>query len=486
MSDYIDDINTSEFLYMESAYYTNSLSEDRTNVIAKLILNSINFNFDLAQSDGSDFRFALQPNGSYVLHMWIAHWDASGQQAVLFFKIPTVLASEIVDLYAFWGNSIATSVEDPDEIGFLFYEGFNSSPLNSSKWDGYITSSVGSYGYLFPSNNNFTTKGNPLSGKVSWIMEAGVYLASAGSWDLNDRSHGFEFRGTENNFYINIMHESRIEHNATQPGGGTYQNINGTYKGLEPASYQEHFITYYEPTDRIYQGLYNRDTYPDKVNQIVRKVEGDTRPTNVRLHGRQLSVGDDGAYPSYISWFVLRDFDTTTNTSIDASQLYVPYETVNHQTLDYREYGDDITSIVYQHVSSFGGNAYRLSDNMYDSDANIWISDENATSESYVELVTNFGWHDDITSTLYVHYDSNHVEYYNASKLSDSDTDYLDRDYWGCTTTSGWSAINFGERKTINALRVKAVSTDLDAAPKSILFMEAFQIQDFILIERMY
>ena len=647
--------------YTGKVYLYNITLESCANYQVKLILDENNFNFDLAQDDGFDFRLAERSNGSGIFKMWVAKWDKDNKYAVLWFKIPYLSPDPKSTFYAFWGGPYSVDVSTPEELGFLFYEDFKSIPLDQTKWKGIVSSGCTGYGYLFP--NLFTTITNALYGKNSFIMEAGVYLTEDVSCDLSDRAHGFEFisdlfgfgpttlnpddrssfitltnnnlsaqcsstseRGVrsttyrafgkwyfevlvtggsygtyigiatvmcnlsygirtvggygygyngctccdgtvsigfdtyhiddvigvsvdldngklwwskngvwqgggdpslgtgerysgvsgifyavvattiheptvltinfgstelvyvppsgfaqwvdgeqildpqhidENDFIINIMHESRVEHNAIDPGGTTYQSIDQIYGGLEQGSYQEHYIAYYEPEDRVYQRISNRNSYADIENKIDRKVEGDTRPSNVRLHGRQ----GNGAYPSYISWFVIREYDESGLADLDGSELYIPYENIEHQIFDYKEYTDDLTSIIYQHDSSFGGSPYNLSNDLCSSENDVWKSDEGATSSDPIYITIYFDRTENLVSTRKLHYDSGHEKFYNASKMSDSDIDVHTRDHWRGYDTSGWAVINFGtDRPIINVFGIKAVFDDLDSCPKNYKF----------------
>ena len=650
-------------IYTGKVYFHNTNLETRFNYPIKLILNENNFNFDLAQSNGFDFRLAERSNGSGVLKMWVAKWDKINKYAVLWFKIPYLSSDSKTTFYAFWGGAYSEDISTPEELTFLFYENFETAPLDCYKWFRTIDSNISTYGYLFPSDSSFTTLTNPLFGKNSWVVEAGVYLVRDDSCDLNDRAHGFEFihklfgfdittwnpddkhqyiylsngnltvscnsigskgarakwyrnsgkwywevkvynvyhvcigiantlwslndilgkytydgygyRGSggtwhyditpgfdnfvtddvigialdmdtgkiwwsrngiwqaggnpemgigarysgisgawypaisltsyydeyatanfgttdfsyptpsgfvawvegdstmtieddENDFIINIMHNTRIEHNAVYPDGEIYHNIDQTYGGLEQDSYQEHYIAYYEPEDRIYQRIVNRKSYVDIENKIDRKVEGDTRPNNVRLHGRQINSADDGAYPSYISWFVIREYDNLNLVNLDGSELYIPYEHIGHQIFDYKEYTDDLTSISYQHASSFGGNSYNLSNNIHSLDTDVWMSDINAISSDPIYVTIYFDRKENLVSRSRIHYDSGHEKFYNASKLSDSDINVYSRDHWRGTTTSGSATISFGDdRPIVNVFGIKMVATELNAGPKN-------------------
>ena len=473
MADYDDPINIYEFKYRKPVYFTNPFSTYQTDLVVKLVLTAENFNFDLANDDGSDFRLLEYRTGIGVLKMWNAYWSKTNKYAVLFFKVPDIGGGVSVTFNAYWGNTTATGISDPDSMNFLFYETFPGSTIPTSKWSGNTSAGSSSYGYLFPSQSSFTTITNPLENKTSWVIEAGVYANfPATGWDAGDRAIGFAFEGTENDCTINVMHVDRIEHNATVNGGGTYSYMIKTYGGLEPYSYQEVHVNYYEPDDEFTVKLSDRNVYTDVEHEIHRKVEGDTRPKNIKLWGRQASSGADGAYPTYISWFVVREYDDVPITQLDGRDLYIEYENVVHQNQDYREYSPDLTDTQYQHETSFGGDPYALSDEGYDADTNVWVSNDDATLESEVALTIHTGWTSDMTSRGFIHYDSGHIYFYNASKLSDGDTDNMSRNYWHGTTTSGWAAIKFSDSETVGAFRMMPTS-NLNACPKNFTFYGA-------------
>lgn len=286
-----------------------------------------------------------------------------------------------------------------------------------------------------------------------------------------DAPSGFAPGLYKENFIINVMHDTRTEHNAEYQNN-VYQNVDQIYGGLEPGSYQEHQIFYYAPEDKIHQSIINRKSYPDIENVIDRKVEGPTVLNNIRLHGRQISgVNDEGAHPSYISWLIIRKHADLNSINLDGSELYIPYENVTHQLYDYKEYADDLTSVSYQHESSFGGNSYNLSNNECSSEDNVWVSDEYATTSGSVYVTIYFDRTENLVSRSRIHYDSGHEKFYNASKLSDSDVDVYERDHWRGQTTSGWATINFGnDRPIVNVFGIKAVSAFLDSCPKSYKF----------------
>jgi len=468
MADFGPSINPNDFLYNKRLYYTSPFSVLKQSIVVKLTLNEENFNFDLAQSDGSDFRVT---EGVSTLRMWISHWSKEDRLAVLFFKLQNV-GPGVTELYnTYWGNSNIEMNSEPDKLGLPFYEEFSSSPLDSSKWTEDTSEVLNTLGYPLV---DLTTITNPIDGMNSWVLEAGIYCnwATDGGFSSSKRTAGFGFHGSENDIIISIMHNDRIRHQSTEPGGGTEEYIIETNGGLEGYSKNDIYISYYEPDDKITVKLQNRNTFVDVINTINRKVEGDTRPKNLKIYPRETSyLYGAGGYPSYLDWLIIREYDDSDLGEFDTSDLYIPYETINHQLQDYRNYGQNIISITHEHESSFGGDPYKLSNSLYDSNTNVWISDEDADQEDSVNVTVNLGWSStQLASRIYKHYDSGHVYYYNASKLSDQDLDRMRRNYWHCTTTSGWAAIKFNESRNIGAFRIK-FNEDDDAGPKDYIFL---------------
>ena len=469
MADYVGNLDPSDYLYSGPVYYTDPLGEARDERVLRLRLNSENFNFNLAQSDGTDFRLAESAGGYNVLNMWIAEWDKSAERAIIFFKGLGIGANSSVEYTAFWGNDEAENISDGDSIGALFYDDFDTSPLDSSKWEGDISNGVTSYGYYVNrGSSSFTTKTNPLRQIRSWIVECGIYTnwSHTGGWDINDWAIGFQFPGTENGFYISFMHDSRRETNIVD---GSAFNSNGTHYGLEGYSYQEAYLVYNEPEDRARFKLIERNTFSDTSTSWRRKVEGDTRGEEIRIHGAQTSSYQDGAYPTYVRWIIAKEFDTYDHTTgLDGSELYQDYAHVPHQNIDFREYGDDLTDPDYFHASSFGGVPRNLSVDLSDTLEDSWISDEAAADEEYVEVGIGFYGAWDLTSRRYYHYDDGHVDFYNASKLSDNGRDTWDRDWFESTMSSGYVSIKYeGRYRSVGHISIKAMDT---GRPKNFTF----------------
>lgn len=468
MSDYGESINVLDYKYHKTVYYSNVDNVTKYNLVLKLILTHDNFNFDLATSTGSDFRLLYSLG---VLKMWVAQWSTSNQHAVLFFKLPVMPASRTISMYAYWGNPIADPVSDPDAMEFIFYEEFLGDDLSSDKWSGSINSGSGPYGYLLPFAGSFASIIDPLENTHSWVVETSFYT----DWDMvgwlsPTPAAGFGLEGTENDFWVYVVHQDRCISNAIVAGGGSSTTRIAEYGGFEQRSYQDVSLSYCEPEDVVKIKLFNRNTYEDIEHSWARKVEGDTRPTNIKIYGNSFYGGYHyGAYPTYISWLAVRNYESEAIGNLDGSNLYIEHEYVEHQVYDVRDYGPDLTSVVYQHETSFGGDPYLLSNNGHDSDDNVWISYIDATLEDYVALTIHTSWSEDITTVSDIHYDSGHEYHYNASKLSDNGDSFMARNFLHLTTTSGWASVKYRPSRTIGAFRMKATS-NLDACPRGFVF----------------
>ena len=311
--------------------------------------------------------------------------------------------------------------------------------IDNGKWTGSNIQDVADSKIRIKTNGYIEAKGTPLSSVTNWIVEDGIYL-NAALTATDKQYYGYRFYGTENDFGWNFYGEGSHDRRSNLVNGSTWTYYNGTEKGLEGESYSENSIAYNDPNDKVYQSMARRDTYADYTDSWERQVSGDTRATYFRIYGRN----DDTAPWVYIDWVIVREYFETDPYSFDTSNLRPPWELITHQTIDWTDYDDDITSTDYYHSTSSGGDPYKLSDNIVGSNY-CWHSDEGAASGS-VELVIDFArGPNNLVSDDYIHYDSGHVGWKNASKLSTSESNIWGNDYFHGTTTSGYICIDFGD-----------------------------------------
>lgn len=118
--------NMEDWLYYREIDLSPSTPE--SNYQVKVKLYSLNFNYSKANPDGSDIRFLDQ--SQTLLSYWIEKWNDAGD-SIVWVKVSTSGTSKI---YMYYGNPVATSLSDGTKT-FEFFDDFQGTSLNTSKWD---------------------------------------------------------------------------------------------------------------------------------------------------------------------------------------------------------------------------------------------------------------------------------------------------------------------------------------------------------------
>ena len=469
----MDNINTDSYRNNALIYVTETTGQNREFIPLKLTLTSSTFNFNTIRQDGLDFRLTETQNGTNVLQMWVSYWDYSVKKATVWFKLPLLLANEIKVLYVFWGKDIDAGSSDirymlgesidgsPTSTPvFLFGDDFNDTGLDSNKWGSGGDFTISDSKIDFDSDA-YIQSIEVLPSSSKWIIEEGI-VCDSNYTNNTYYAHRYWGLGGENDFRINYYGNTKRYHNFEN--GGNTLAYNDTNRGLEVGSYSQNYIAYCEDTDKFYQGMYNRETYIDYDDEWERKVHRNTDVSYFRICG----PNDYAGVGVKIDWVIVREYDPNSDPEIDISELYIPYESITHQSLDFTEYTSDVTDVDYYHTSNMTGDLYKMSDNITNSISNVFVS--NTTTSG--NLIIDFGRKKtNLVDNWYLHFDNNHVNYYNASKLSDLDEDIYDRNYWQCTTSSGvWAAIKFPNPIMVGCLSVTAVAEDLNGMIKDFKF----------------
>ena len=131
----------SNWQYRRPITINNPNSNDLTDFQVKITLDS-SFDFSKANSDGSDIRFADAAGNT--IPYYIESWDSTNRQAVIWIKVPSIPASSTVTVYMYYGNPSATSESNGDAV-FDFFDDFDGTSIDTSKWDssGTVTISSG-------------------------------------------------------------------------------------------------------------------------------------------------------------------------------------------------------------------------------------------------------------------------------------------------------------------------------------------------------
>jgi len=96
--------------YRRKVTITEQSGNDLTDYQVLVELNSTNFNFAHAQTNGEDIRFADEEGN--LRDYWIEKWDAANEEAKVWVKVPSIPANGITELYMYYGNPSASSESD--------------------------------------------------------------------------------------------------------------------------------------------------------------------------------------------------------------------------------------------------------------------------------------------------------------------------------------------------------------------------------------
>ncbi|MFW6122011.1 MAG: DUF2341 domain-containing protein [Petrotogales bacterium] len=96
-------------------------------------LDSTNFDFSKAKSDGSDVRFKANEE---ELSYWIEEWNEGAKNAKIWVKVPSIPANDETKIKMYYGNPTATSVSNGNAT-FEFFDDFEGNEYDSRKWDFY-------------------------------------------------------------------------------------------------------------------------------------------------------------------------------------------------------------------------------------------------------------------------------------------------------------------------------------------------------------
>ena len=115
-----------------------------TDFQVKISLNSTNFSFANAKSDGSDLRITSSDEITQI-PFWIETWSQAGQQATIWVKVPSIPTPAGTTIYIYYGNAAVTTVSNGLNT-FNAYDGFetyalgsvpSSSSVNPGEWQRY-------------------------------------------------------------------------------------------------------------------------------------------------------------------------------------------------------------------------------------------------------------------------------------------------------------------------------------------------------------
>ena len=112
---------SSKWEYLRVVYIKERSGIDLTNYTVRIVLNSTNFDFGKAKSDGSDIRF-YDVYGN-ELNYWIEYWSAEKQYAIVWVRIPVIRANSMEVIHMYYGNPEARPHSNGTST-FVFFDDF--------------------------------------------------------------------------------------------------------------------------------------------------------------------------------------------------------------------------------------------------------------------------------------------------------------------------------------------------------------------------
>ncbi|HDJ94807.1 MAG TPA: DUF2341 domain-containing protein [Acidilobales archaeon] len=112
---------SSKWEYLRVVYIKERSGIDLTNYTVRIVLNSTNFDFSKAKSDGSDIRF-YDVYGN-ELNYWIEYWSAEKQYAIVWVRIPVIRANSMEVIHMYYGNPEARPHSNGTST-FVFFDDF--------------------------------------------------------------------------------------------------------------------------------------------------------------------------------------------------------------------------------------------------------------------------------------------------------------------------------------------------------------------------
>ncbi|HDH07005.1 MAG TPA: DUF2341 domain-containing protein, partial [Thermoproteales archaeon] len=282
----------------------------------KVTLNSTNFDFSKAKSDGADIRFT-DDDGTTLLNHWIEKWDASGEEAIIWVKVPSIPASSNRTIYLYYGNSNASSTSNGDDT-FDFFDDFLGTSIDSNKWntvngglsysitDGILRcngsfqgSSSGDGGFAGWQSKTSFGLGRAIRGKIK------VDHGQAGYYNKDEIGFGKRTYPVNTEFFVDVDQSSSNSNGVFSVGNGSSSSNTSWSRS-----------TIYNIWDMI--------RYPSgNCRAIVGSVFDNTFTSNTPSGDLPVTIGranwatDNVYYDFYIDWILVRKFsDPEPSTTV--------------------------------------------------------------------------------------------------------------------------------------------------------------------------
>jgi len=118
-------VDSMTFKYRRKITITEQSGSDLTDHQVLIELNSTNFDFSHAQTNGEDIRFT--DGGGNLLDYWIEKFDPVAEEAKIWVKVPSIPANGTAEIFMYYGNSEITDVSDASATFIRVIDGLEAS-----------------------------------------------------------------------------------------------------------------------------------------------------------------------------------------------------------------------------------------------------------------------------------------------------------------------------------------------------------------------
>jgi len=359
--------------YRRKVTITNNVADNLSEFQVKIKLDSSNFDFSKAKSDGSDIRIT-DNDGTTILKYWLQKWDSTNSKGIIWVKVSSISGNSEKDVYLYYGNNEASDAQEPKNVFLDYSDGNyenewseNSSNLTVSNENGelkfYATGS-GSDRYAEKTFN---------VGEVKYVVEFRIKVLEYGGHDY------FFASGIDGSALDNRMWQLTHPHSEDQDGSYYFDHL--LYSPISMNTYYRYKVIVNEANEVKYY------IYDDNDNQLANASTTSFygSPTDVDY----LKFGQITSYSqtqlAYISWVFTRKYvDTEPSLSIGSEEGEKAFDysiNILLKIIEEKLYNLDI---LLQKFDSVNYNIDLIIEEITKKDYNTDILLETVRQESYV------------------------------------------------------------------------------------------------------
>jgi len=224
------------FKYRRKITITEQSGNDLTYYQVLIELNSTNFDFSHAQTNGEDIRFT-DANGN-LLDYWIEEWDAVNETAKIWVEVPSIPANSEIEIFMYYGNPTVASASDGTAT-FEFFDDFedlegwvNDAGYSVSNSELVQNANAGTENKKFYYSGYEPSSIRNLAIRLKWRSTSGGYV-TAGWFHTNNNWNGIWWYDGDSNGDAHIR-ERWDSHSFQEMTYGTTddnipQNVNNPY-----------------------------------------------------------------------------------------------------------------------------------------------------------------------------------------------------------------------------------------------------------------